>query len=75
MGRMLRSETTGYGFFVDNSHFFPFLSAPLFAVLNATLLLFCWRGAAFSEMGEFIFIAQLVCQRSHNLATFPVVKN
>lgn len=25
--------------------------------------------------GGFIFIAQLVCQRSHNLATFPVVKN
>lgn len=53
--RMFRSETMSHnteGFLLANSHFSPVTSTSLIPILNATLLLFYWIGAAFSEMGD-----------------------
>lgn len=53
--RWLKSETMCHnirGFFLRSCHFSPVSSTPFFPILNATLVLFYLRGAAFSKMGD-----------------------
>lgn len=75
--------TTSKGCFSFVAFFFFFCQLLFLSfLLNSTLLypkchiviVLLDRSSIFRN-GGFIFIAQLVCQRSHNLATFPVVKN
>lgn len=58
----------------------PSLSSPACLLLvrlcpNCHVVIVVLERSSIFRNGGFIFIAQLVCQRSHNLATFPVVKN
>lgn len=63
-------------FFSPSSFLFsPVSSTPVFSILNAMVVIVLLERSSIFRDGGFIFIAQLVCQRSHNLAMFPVVKN
>ena len=77
MDRCVRSETMCHnieGFFAGNSHLSPFLN-PTQPYPKCHIVIVLLDRSSIFRNGGFIFIAQLVCQRSHNLATFPVVKN
>lgn len=56
-------------------HPFLFLLIPTLPYAKCHIVIVLLDGSSIFRNGGFIFIAQLVCQRSHNLATFPVVKN
>lgn len=74
MNRMLRSE-------IMDHNIRRFLSTPISLLIptlpypKCHIVIVLLDGSSIFRNGGFIFIAQLVCQRSHNLATFPVVKN
>lgn len=76
--RMLKPETMCQnmgGIFVGNSSFSPFFSTLLFIYAKYHVVIVLLDKNSIFRNGGFIFIAQLVCQRSHNLAMCPVVKN
>lgn len=81
VSRSLKSESMchnirGFFFFSPSSFLFsPVSSTPVFSILNAMVVIVLLERSSIFRDGGFIFIAQLVCQRSHNLAMFPVVKN
>lgn len=76
---MLRSSVTFHSitdfFFFCQHPFLPFLLQPERFCPNCHVVIVLLERSSIFRNGGFIFIAQLVCQRSHNLATFPVVKN
>ena len=81
VSRSLKSESMCHNirgfffFFASSFHFSPVSSTLVFSILNATVVIVLLERSSIFRDGGFIFTAQLVCQRSHNLAMFPVVKN
>lgn len=75
---MFRFETTcdnTEGFFCWQLPFLSFRLNPTHPYPKCHIVIVPLDRSSIFRNGGFIFIAQLVCQRSHNLATFPVVKN